>query len=133
MATIYQDVYSSITRRRLQEEKDAAEAAKPVRLYPRTLLDNPSGPFLKLRPVLERALAVMPRHRSLDEQIARSARKSCRRGLLTKAQARSIIATVLPKPSTFVFPAEPKSVVQRRTRYNTRLDGRYRRAVAGEP
>lgn len=54
MATVYRDVFGSVERRRIQEEKDAAELAAPVRSI---FSGGAKGAFLNLRPIEERVAA----------------------------------------------------------------------------
>jgi hypothetical protein len=132
MATVYIDVFQSITRRRLQEEKDEKTLAESVRLYPLTgVNDDPRGPFLKLRPVLERVLAREPRHRTAHEVLVRQWRKAKREGRIGAPafaqEMRDLRALVGESPSR---PTTPEPARPRDTRYNRRLARRRAKAAA---
>ena len=86
MAVIYSDVYGSIARRSKQDEKDAAEIAKPVRsIYSGAA----EGAYLALRPLEERAAG--PREKTDPEIAIRAVRKAYRKRRINKAEMRQAI------------------------------------------
>lgn len=96
MAVAYKDHFGSVARRAAQDEKDAAELADE-RVLAVPFGDKKAGPFLKLRPILERVMASTPRVKTLHERAVRYMRRLYKKGRLNKAQLRLSIASERPR------------------------------------